>query len=89
MDASEPRPRRRGYFLTVAEPFDLDPGEDEAAEGVRIRVRIIRPRPRRRVAASRQPAFGATQHIRQPLPGAEPGSSPAALRRHAPAGTVK
>ncbi len=89
MDVSEPRPRHRGYFLTVADPFDFELGEDDAAEGVRIRVRIIRPRPRRQAVASRQPAFRPVPHVRQSLPGPPPGSPPGALRRHGPVGTVK
>jgi hypothetical protein len=49
MDASEPRPRHRGYFLNAAET-EADPGEEAAAEGVTIRVRVSRPRLKRRVS---------------------------------------
>ena len=46
MDVSEPRVRRRGLFLTTHD-VDTDSAEHldhEAAEGVSIRVRIIRRR---------------------------------------------
>jgi hypothetical protein len=49
MDAPEPRPRHRGYFLNAAET-DVDPGEEAAAEGVTIRLRISRPRLKRRAS---------------------------------------
>jgi hypothetical protein len=48
MDASEPRPRHRGYFLNAAEEADADLGEQESAEGITIRVRIFRPRLKQR-----------------------------------------
>jgi hypothetical protein len=51
MDASEPRVRHRGYFLNAAET-DADPGEEAAAEGVTIRVRISRPRVKRRAPSA-------------------------------------
>jgi hypothetical protein len=51
MDTSEPRLRHRGYFLNVVET-DADPGEEAAAEGVTIRVRISRPRLKRRASGA-------------------------------------
>ena len=48
MDASEPRVRHRGYFLNSTEGSEGDPGEEAAAEGVTIRVRITRTRTKRR-----------------------------------------
>jgi len=56
MDVSEPRPRHRGYFLTVGEPIEVERGEDEAAEGLRIRVRIVRRHVKRRAVAALHPA---------------------------------
>jgi len=47
MDVSEPRVRHRGYFLHTAET-DTEPGGEAAAEGITIRVRISRPRLKRR-----------------------------------------
>jgi hypothetical protein len=52
MDASEPRVRHRGYFLNSAESDGTDPAEEAAAEGVKIRVRIVRPRAKRRAAGA-------------------------------------
>jgi hypothetical protein len=46
MDVAEPRVRRRGLFLTSQDP-DSDSAEHaeyDAAEGVSIRVRFIRPK---------------------------------------------
>ena len=52
MDAWEPRLRRRGYFLNTAEFEDGEVGEVEGAEGLRIRLRIVRSTPRRAPAAA-------------------------------------
>ena len=46
MDVSEPRARRRGFFLH-SEPGEPDTGEHENPEGFVVRVRITRPIPRR------------------------------------------
>jgi hypothetical protein len=51
MDAPEPRLRHRGYFLNAAET-DADPGEEAAAEGVTIRLRMSRPRLKRRASGA-------------------------------------
>ena len=73
MDASEPRVRHRGYFLTSSETGDAELGEDAAAEGVTIRVRIVRPRLKRRVAGSAR---------RTALRPSRPGDRSPSGRRH-------
>jgi len=50
MDLSEPRARHRGSFATSAEGPDPDLGDEAAAEGVTIRIRLVRPRIKRRMA---------------------------------------
>jgi hypothetical protein len=50
MDASEPRVRRRGFFLHSDTTGDHDTGEHENPEGFVVRVRIARPSAARRVA---------------------------------------
>jgi hypothetical protein len=66
MDASEPRVRHRGYFLNATET-DADPGEEAAAEGVKIRARISRPRLKRRTPAGMRRAV-----LRPPRPAERP-----------------
>ena len=51
MVASEPRVRRRGYFLSHAES-DPEVGETESPEGVTSRVRIPRPAVKRQGTGS-------------------------------------
>jgi hypothetical protein len=43
MDASEPRVRRRGFFLHSDTTGEPDSGEHENPEGFVVRVRIARP----------------------------------------------
>jgi hypothetical protein len=50
MDASEPQARHRGYFLSSHTDVNDAEGELDSAEGIRIRVRLARPLPRRRLA---------------------------------------
>lgn len=65
MDHSEPRVRHRGCFATTAEGSDPDLDDEAAAEGVTVRVRLIRPRIKRRApgllrrAAPRSPRVEA------------------------------
>jgi len=73
MDASEPRVRHRGYFLNPADSSETGPGEEAAAEGITIRVRIIRPRMKRRAA-------GVMRRIA--LRPTRPGDRHPASRRH-------
>jgi hypothetical protein len=75
MDASEPRARHRGYFLNSPDSPDADPGEEAAAEGVTIRVRIIRPRLKRRAAGVMR---------RSVLRPSRPSDRQPAARRHTP-----
>ena len=51
MDASEPRVRRRGFFLHSDTAGEPDTGEHENPEGFVVRVRIARPSVTRQVAS--------------------------------------
>ena len=83
MDAAEPRVRHRGFFLHVETP-ELDHAvEQEAAEGVSIRLRVARPRVERSMAGStRQPthAIRTTSLSSQTSEAAEKGRPSLALR---------
>ena len=69
MDNCEPRVRRRGYFLSESNLDNDELTDSDAAEGFTIRVRIIRPRLRRPVAAAGPSARGLARHQRSaPLP---------------------
>jgi hypothetical protein len=52
MDASEPRVRRRGFFLHSDTTGEPDTGEHENPEGFTVRVRISRPAVPRQVASA-------------------------------------
>jgi hypothetical protein len=52
MDVTEPRLRRRGFFLHSDTTGDSDAGEHENPEGFTIRIRISRPSSRRIVTSS-------------------------------------
>jgi hypothetical protein len=56
MDVSEPHVRRRGFVVIPTDP-SLD-DEMESAEGVTVRVRITRPRLRKRISAVSTRAAG-------------------------------
>ena len=43
MDASEPRVRRRGFFLHSETAGEPDTGEHETPEGLSVRARTARP----------------------------------------------
>jgi hypothetical protein len=69
MDNCEPRVRRRGYFLSESNLDNDELTDSDAAEGFTIRVRIIRPRLKRPVAAAGSAARGPARHPRSaPLP---------------------
>ena len=51
MNASEPRARRRGFFLHSADGTESDSGEHENPEGFIVRVRIRRSSSRRQFSA--------------------------------------
>ena len=55
MDASEPRVRRRGFFLHSDTTGEPETGEHENPEGFTVRVRISRPAVPRQVASVRWP----------------------------------
>jgi hypothetical protein len=52
MDASEPRVRRRGFFLHSDTTGEPETGELENPEGFTVRVRISRPAVPRQVASA-------------------------------------
>jgi hypothetical protein len=55
MDACEPRPRHRGFFLHSSEGGESDTGEQENPEGFIVRVRFPgNPIPRRMTSARRR-----------------------------------
>jgi hypothetical protein len=51
MDASEPRVRRRGFFLHSDTTGEPETGEHENPEGFTVRVRISRPSVPRQVSS--------------------------------------
>jgi hypothetical protein len=55
MDVSEPRPRRRGFFLHSDTIGEVETGEQENPEGFIVRVRIRRAAVPRQIASSRRP----------------------------------
>ncbi len=65
MDASEPRLRRRGFFLHSDTTGEPDTGEHENPEGFVVRVRITRShamaQPRPRAISSSRPSGGRSQ----------------------------
>ena len=66
MDACEPRPRHRGFFLQSSEGGESDSGEHENPEGFIVRVRFPRHfTPRRMTGARRRVSglrFGGRPH---------------------------
>ena len=52
MDASQPRVRRRGFFLHSETTGEPETGEFENPEGFTVRARISRPAVPRQVASS-------------------------------------
>jgi hypothetical protein len=60
MDASEPRVRRRGFFLHSETTGEPDTGEHENPEGVAVRARLGRSSIRRQVASAS--ALGGRSH---------------------------
>ena len=52
MDASEPRARRRGFFLHSDTTGEPETGELENPEGFIVRVRISRPAVPRQIASA-------------------------------------
>jgi hypothetical protein len=62
MNASEPRTRHRGYFLSHADT-DSDGGENESPEGVTSRIRITRAGHKRQAGGGSRAA--STSHRRR------------------------
>ena len=56
MDVSEPRVRRRGFFLHSSDGNEPETGEHENPEGFTVRVRIARS------SAPRQVSSGDSRH---------------------------
>ena len=63
MDVSEPRARRRGFFLHSDATGEVDTGEQENPEGFIVRVRIRRTSVPRQIAST---ATRSTQSSRLP-----------------------
>jgi hypothetical protein len=69
MDNCEPRVRRRGYFVSESNFENDELIDSDAAEGLTIRVRIIRRRLKRPVAAAGPSVRGpAAPHRSAPPP---------------------
>ena len=70
MDACEPRPRHRGFFLDSSENGESDTGEHENPEGFIVRVRFPgHAIPRRMVGVRRRASvmgFGGRSHRTEP-----------------------
>ena len=60
MDACEPRPRHRGFFLHSETTGEPDTGEHENPEGVAVRARLGRSSRRRQAAGAS--ASGGRSH---------------------------
>jgi hypothetical protein len=54
MDASEPRVRRRGFFLHSTDVSEVEAGEHENAEGFAVRIRDSRSTGPRRFSSGRR-----------------------------------
>jgi hypothetical protein len=52
MDVSEPRLRRRGFFLHSSDSGEPDSGEYENPEGFSVRTRVAAPSVPRQIASS-------------------------------------
>jgi hypothetical protein len=66
MIASEPRVRRRGFFLHSPDTAELETGELENPEGFVVRVRVSRPSARREVAGSGRSRSGTRPEAADP-----------------------
>ncbi len=62
MDPDEPRVRRRGFLPTS--DSDQDPDHGDSAEGVTIRVRIIRPGLKARMVAAGKRSHSRSVHLK-------------------------
>ena len=58
MDAGEPRPRHRGFFLHASEGEEPDTGEQENPEGFTVRVRFPRNSFPRTTVRARRGVYG-------------------------------
>ena len=69
MDASEPRVRRRGFFLHSSDGSEPDMGhggDHENPEGLTVRVRIPRRQKSRSIASPDRARFGGRSHRTDP-----------------------
>ena len=65
MEAGEPRPRHRGFFLHSSD--EPDSAEHENPEGFTVRVRIPRHQKSRSIASPDRARFGGRSHRTDPL----------------------
>ena len=62
MDAYEPRPRRRGFFLHSSEGGEPDTGEHENPEGFKVRARFPGQTATRKMVSARGISGGGRSH---------------------------
>jgi hypothetical protein len=62
MDAHEPRPRRRGFFLHSSEGGEPDTGEHENPEGFKVRARFPGQTVSRKMVSARGVSGGGRSH---------------------------
>jgi hypothetical protein len=85
MDASEPRVRRRGFFLHSETAGEPETGELENPEGFTVRVRISRPAVARQVASAAGGRSRTTSHSEESRPEIRSGSVTGSRQRaHSP-----
>lgn len=83
MDTSEPHVRRRG-FLVNQDTGEPETGDSESAEGIALRVRIIRPKLRQHLAVGAHskavPAIGRSSSPPEPSVSTQRNAPPGRLR---------
>ena len=72
MDVSEPRVRRRGFFLHSVDTGEVEIGENEDAEGLTVRTKSVRSQTRRQFSSSRRTT--SQTHTNEGLPAIRSGS---------------
>lgn len=70
MEAAEPRPRRRGFFLSSADLEELEATEQGDPEGLTSRLRLFRPRTRLDSAGVSRHTFSGSRRSGGRLPAA-------------------
>jgi hypothetical protein len=74
MDVSEPRVRRRGFFLHSDTTGEPETGELENPEGFAVRVRVSRPAAPRHVASASDGRSRTSAHAEDARPQIRSGS---------------